>query len=68
MPAVVYGSVLSAFGGILLGPDAFPDFSFLIDLMISSLNGLSQFNSSSDGASGIDDVSVGGSLLNSSLK
>ena len=67
MPAVVYGSALSATGGILSGP-AFPDFSFLIALTISSLDGFSQFTSSSDGASGVDGVSVGDGLLSSSRK
>ena len=65
MPAVVYGSALSASGGILLGPAAFADFSFLIALTISPLDGLSQFTSSSDGDLGIDGVSVGDSLLSS---
>ena len=38
------------------------------DLTFSSLYGLSQFTSSSDGASGIDGVSVGDGLLSSPLK
>ena len=67
MPVVVYGSALSASGSILSAP-AFPDFSFLIALTISSLDDLSQFTSSSNGASGIDGVSVGDGLLNNSLK
>ena len=58
----------SAVGSILSGTAAFPDFGCLITSMISSLDGLSQLTSSSDGASGIDGVSVGDSLLSSSLK
>lgn len=62
MFAVVCGSALCASGGILSGPADFPDFSFFIALT-SSLDGLSQFNSSSISASGIDGVSVGDGLL-----
>ena len=68
MPEVMYGSALSASGGVLSGPAAFPDFSFLVALTISSLDYLLQFTSSSDGALGIDGVSVGDGLLSSSLK
>ena len=45
-----------------------PDFGFLIALTISTLDGLSKLTSISDGASGIDGVSVGDGLLSSSLK
>ena len=68
MPAVVYGSALSVSGGLLSDSGAFSDFSVLIALTISSLDGLSQSTSSSDGASGIDGVSVGDGLLSSLLK
>ena len=37
IPAVVYGSALSASGGLLSGPAALPDFSFIIFVIISSL-------------------------------
>ena len=63
------GSALSASGGILSGPAAFPDFSFLIVLTISSLqlslDSLSLSTSSSDGGAGIDGVSMDDGLLNS---